>query len=93
MFIGQNKKCSISGIDIVLSYNRYGDIEQTASLDRIDNSKGYVEGNLQWTNKWINKMKLHFSDEEFINWCYLVVQNNYNFIIEDPKSEKQTLKN
>jgi hypothetical protein len=39
---------------------------QTASLDRIDSSKGYVSGNVQWVHKDVNKMKSDFSHERFL---------------------------
>jgi hypothetical protein len=48
----------------------------TASLDRIDSSKGYVEGNVQWVHKRINIMKNDLSDSEFIEWCRVVSKNN-----------------
>jgi len=43
--------------------------DKTASLDRIDSSKGYVEGNLQWLHKDVNMMKRHYSEDYFINLC------------------------
>lgn len=39
-----------------------------ASLDRIDNSKGYVEGNLQWLCKRVNYMKHTMNNEYFLTW-------------------------
>ena len=48
----------------------------TASLDRIDSSKGYIEGNVQWVHKRVNLMKGNMSTENFIEWCNLVVKNN-----------------
>ena len=44
----------------------------TASLDRIDSSKGYIKGNVQWVHKEFNKMKLDLLDKEFIDICKLV---------------------
>jgi len=40
-----------------------------ASLDRIDNNKGYIEGNVQWVIKKINYMKNTLSEKNFINLC------------------------
>ena len=48
----------------------------TASLDRIDSTKGYTKNNIQWVHKTINKMKNVLHDEEFIQWCNLIA--NYN---------------
>ena len=41
----------------------------TASLDRIDSSKGYVIGNVQWVHKDINIMKNKFDNQYFIDMC------------------------
>lgn len=48
----------------------------TASLDRIDSSKGYVEGNVHWVHKDINIMKWDFPLETFIKMCKFVAENN-----------------
>lgn len=48
-------------------------IEASASLDRIDSSKGYEQGNVQWVHKDINNMKQSFSQDKFIDWCKKVV--------------------
>jgi hypothetical protein len=50
--------------------NRYK--STTASLDRINSSLGYVEGNCQWVHKVINTMKMALSQDEFIYYCSLV---------------------
>ena len=49
---------------------------QTASLDRIDNTKGYVKGNIQWVHKVINLMRNKHSVSDFVSWCKKVVENN-----------------
>ena len=46
--------------------------EQTASLDRIDNSKGYIVGNVQWVHKQVNFMKGTMEQKEFIKFCKLI---------------------
>lgn len=48
--------------------------EQTASLDRIDSSKGYIPGNVQWVHKDVNKMKLALSEKRLLELCTLIVQ-------------------
>lgn len=76
LLIKQNKKCALSGLDIDLSDNFKGTqidySEVTASLDRIDSSKGYEVGNVQWVHKDINRMKNKHSEEYFIQLCKLV---------------------
>jgi hypothetical protein len=63
LFDRQNYKCALSGLAI--NVGRGG----TASLDRIDSSKGYIEGNVQWLHKDVNMMKRAYSQEYFIHLC------------------------
>lgn len=70
----QNGKCALSGIDIVLDVGSQTK-SQTASLDRIDSNKGYIEGNVQWVHKDINSMKMDYSETYFIEMCKFVVNN------------------
>ncbi len=48
----------------------------TASLDRIDSTKGYTLDNIQWIHKDLNKMKMNFANDYFIKTCKLVAENN-----------------
>lgn len=76
LYIKQNRKCAISNIEIVFGRNKRRDIT-TASLDRIDSNKGYIEGNVQWVHKYLNMMKRTCENFEFIQWfdeaaeCYI----------------------
>lgn len=65
----QGHKCSLSGIKIEVRKLWHGDITQTASLDRIDNTKGYIKGNVQWVHKDINNMKYTFTQDYFKYLC------------------------
>lgn len=78
IFYSQNGKCAISGVDIYFAKTskKCSTSESTASLDRIDSSKGYIEGNVQWVHKIVNIMKSSHSDEEFINWCNIITSYN-----------------
>jgi hypothetical protein len=48
----------------------------TVSLDRIDSSKDYVEGNIQLVCVPINRMKLDMTEDRFIELCSLVTKNS-----------------
>lgn len=78
IFLGQNRKCALSGVDIVFAKTKKEQISgvTTASLDRIDSKKGYIEGNIQWLHKWVNNIKSDFTQEEFIDLCHKV--SSYN---------------
>lgn len=76
LFINQNGLCKLSGYPISLStktkksspdYSSFN-----ASLDRIDSNKGYVEGNVQWVHKDINKLKNNLNEIDFIEMCIQV---------------------
>jgi hypothetical protein len=75
LFLGQNKRCALSGILLSFGDNRK-DLSRNASLDRIDNTKGYVEGNIQWVHKDVNKMKQHFANDYFIETCKKVAETH-----------------
>lgn len=66
-------KCALSGVPISLCSTTKGSNPDyslfTASLDRIDSSLGYIEGNVQWVHKTVNYIKRDLSDAEFIEWC------------------------
>lgn len=80
VFLKQNRKCALSGIE--LKFNKQFCIRDgNASLDRIDSSKGYIDGNVQWITKSLNKMKGKMSDFEFVKWCKLVANYNANVAV------------
>jgi hypothetical protein len=72
LFLSQNRQCYFTGLSIgfppLNQSVRRTDLS-TASLDRIDNSKGYVEGNVRWVHKDVNKLRGAFTDEKFISLC------------------------
>lgn len=72
LFIRQNRKCSLSGLDIKFDCQSCRKLDQTASLDRIDSSVGYMLNNIQWVHKDVNLMKNKFSQKRFLEVCMLV---------------------
>ena len=75
LYLKQNKRCLLTGI--VLSMGRGArSIGQTASLDRIDSSKGYVDGNVRWVHKDVNRMKWDMSDKIFFDWVKKISEHN-----------------
>ncbi len=71
LLVKQNFKCAISQLPIYIE--GYGG---TASIDRIDSSKGYELGNVQWTHKHINFMKYTHTQSYFIELCKKVADAN-----------------
>lgn len=88
----QNFRCALSGVHLkypdtnnyygvknkkyrnIITNNRKG---FNISLDRIDSSKGYVVGNVQWVHKIVNIMKGTLDDEHFISICIAIADNNH----------------
>jgi len=72
LFLKQERRCAISGmfIDFDMSLDnlrKYGHQSGLASLDRIDSNQGYVEGNVQWVHKLVNRMKMNLDEVEFFS--------------------------
>jgi hypothetical protein len=65
----QNFKCKISGLPITFKDN-------SASIDRLDNSIGYEENNIQLVHKDINRMRNSYTLEYFIQICKLVANTH-----------------
>jgi hypothetical protein len=75
----QNGKCPMTGIGMKLRTNKRKELTgpETASLDRIDNSKGYVKGNVRFVTYMYNIARNKFSDEDVIDFCRAVASYNY----------------
>jgi hypothetical protein len=71
LWASQDGRCAYTGIQLVMGTAK-GNIETTASLDRIDSSLGYVEGNVQFVHKMVNKMKWDHSHNDFLMWVNLI---------------------
>jgi hypothetical protein len=73
----QQEKCPYLGIKLTL--NSYGKIKKdpitSASLDRIDSSKGYIKGNIQWVSRAVNYMKNDMSGNDLLRIFDLIVEN------------------
>lgn len=70
----QDKKCALTGTKLTFGRIRYR-IETNASIDRIDNSKGYSKDNIQIVLKSVNIIRGTMSIDDFVNLCHEVVNN------------------
>jgi hypothetical protein len=75
LFLLQDRKCALSGLELCFP-KVSKDKTWTASLDRIDSSKGYILGNVQWVHKDVNIMKNKFNQDHFISICKKISQKN-----------------
>jgi len=78
----QHGKCPYTGWDLELPRTSFGweDEPNTrrASLDRIDNSLGYVKGNVRFVSVMANYCRNEFDDENVIEFCNAVVNKYKN---------------
>jgi hypothetical protein len=81
-YIKQGKVCNLTGMDIGWYKGKVGgDTENpcmytTASIDRIDSSKGYTVDNIQVIHKDLNFMKGVFNQDHFIRMCKAVANRH-----------------
>jgi hypothetical protein len=45
------------------------------SIDRIDQAKGYIDGNFQFVCAAVNMMRNKLGEEEFIAWCHVIAKH------------------
>lgn len=61
----QKEKCDITSIPLLLIKEAdVGTLKNTASIDRIDNSKGYIKGNVRFVCLGLNYLKNRRPDKE-----------------------------
>jgi len=72
----QQGRCAISGVEIVFPKSSYSvkTSERTASVDRINSSCGYIEGNVHWVHKDVNLMKWNLSVARMVSVCISVAK-------------------
>lgn len=78
LLVRQGERCALSGVPIRLNERKTkqdGLVRRTASLDRIDSSKGYTNDNVQWVHTRVNIMKGAMSDDMFVKICRQVARN------------------
>ena len=73
IYLKQKKRCALTNLPIDFQKTSIG--TYNASLDRIDSSKGYISGNIQWVHKDVNLMKRNFSEIYFFKLCKLITEN------------------
>lgn len=73
LFLSQDRRCALSRLPI--SFAKHWGMAWTASLDRIDSSRGYVIGNVQWLHADVNRMKTDLPQSRFLQLVKLIAEN------------------
>ena len=77
----QDGKCALTRLPIKISFGNQA-IGSTASLDRINPSRGYTKNNVQFLHVDVNYMKNVFNQDYFIYICNLITENNERINID-----------
>lgn len=83
LYLSQQKTCALSGVPISIDttvgiLNKHDGKNTTASLDRIDSLKGYEKGNVQWIHKDINRLKMAWPEDYFLEMCTNIINHHNN---------------
>lgn len=90
LFLKQDKKCALSGVPLIMCTNNDQYYIQTASLDRIDSTKGYTLDNIQWVHKRVNFLKRDYPESELVFWCTKIANKlKDKFTDFDPNTLKE----
>lgn len=89
----QHGKCAYTNVELILPFpkkgTKYPPITKQASLDRIDSSKGYIPGNIQFVCSCINFMKSTLSDLEVKRFLKEISSYTSTFIEDETISSSQ----
>ena len=69
----QNNRCVYSGIEF--DWDEFKNNPYQASIDRIDNDKGYIKGNVQIVCNSINQMKSNLTDNVFMDYVSAIYKH------------------
>jgi hypothetical protein len=68
--------CPYTGVELVLpKWKGVNNPLITASIDRIDSSKGYIKGNIQYISITSNLAKSNMTHQQMIEFCMLIIKN------------------
>lgn len=68
----QSGICPLTGLTLTFTTGS-GLVFTNASLDRIDQTKSYIQGNVRLVTLWANYARNSLTDEDFFYFCNLVV--------------------
>lgn len=77
LLVGQGFRCALTGVEIGFSSHELptsqAGRDSTASLNRIDATRGYSIDNVWWLHKDVAGMKMSLPKERFVDLCRMVV--------------------
>ena len=73
LYESQNGLCAITSREMTYTQGQ-GKLHTNISIDRIDNDKGYEEGNIQLVCYIVNIMKSSQTEDELHDWCRAILE-------------------
>ena len=73
LYENQKGCCALSGVQMTYIAGN-GKVNTNISIDRIDSSKGYSKGNVQFVCDIVNRMKQDLSEIDLLIWCKHIVK-------------------
>jgi hypothetical protein len=73
LYEDQSGRCAISGIEMTYLAGS-GRVLTNISIDRINSSKGYLRGNVQFVCDIVNRMKSDMAQEDLLFWCRNILE-------------------
>jgi hypothetical protein len=85
LYIKQNGLCALTGIKMTTDTymtkgNQHIINKMNISIDRINSDLGYTKENIQLVGAIINRMKSDLTNDEFINFCFIITKYNIKSI-------------
>ena len=71
----QEGLCVLSGVKMTYTAGA-GRVSTNISIDRIDSSKGYLRGNVQFVCDVVNVMKQDMQQKDLYGWCKAILENS-----------------
>jgi hypothetical protein len=75
LYHDQNGKCRATGQILKIPTEVDSKTPWTVSIDRIDNNKGYIKGNVQLVSQIYNLCKNIWSEDDVLEFCKCVLDN------------------
>lgn len=72
----QKGLCGLTGVVMTCTLVKGTITHTNASIDRIDNSKGYLLGNIELVCVGVNKLRCGLTRSEYIDWCKKVADKH-----------------
>ena len=88
LYSKQGGGCPISGQPLTLLADGKGHKLTNASLDRINNDRGYTKDNVRMVCWIVNIMRHNQRDDQLLSWCYKIIEHQENL---NGSKEKETL--